>query len=303
MTPRADRRPAGHRPSRRRRRGLRLADLWLDPSRAALRHRPPTRGAGPSGSTTPCRSGASCATRSPPAWSPRWATSCPRRCAPSSARWPRWSPRSAARSSAASSAGARLARRRGPLRRRHRPAARPGRHGRARPGQHRRLRRGPGDPRGPGPPLRRPARGGPPAAVRPRAVAARARAERRRGVRRRHQGRPRGDRGGDGPDRPEQPRVDAGRSRWRASSRPTTRPAQQAALRPPGDRARPGRGLGRHVVDRGRRRPAARRRPRWPRRSAAAGPRAGRPSRPSPRWSGWSCARAACARRPRCGPR
>ena len=35
----------------------------------------------------------------------------------------------------------------------------------------------------------------------------------------------------------------------------------------------------------------------------AAAPPADRPSRPSPRWSGSNCARAGCARRPRCGGR
>ena len=106
---------------------------------------------------------------------------------------------------------ARLARRRGALGRRHRPPARPGRHGRAHPGQHRRVRRGPGDPRRSGSPVRGPARGRPPAALRPRAVAARARAQRRRDVRPGHQGRPGGGRGGGRPDRPDQPRVDARR--------------------------------------------------------------------------------------------
>ena len=43
--------------------------------------------------------------------------------------------------------------------------------------------------------------------------------------------------------------------------------------------------------------------PRWPRRCAGGGPRAGPPSRPSPRWSGCSCARAGCATRPPCGRR
>ena len=115
--------------------------------------------------------------------------------------------------------GARLARRRGALRRRHRAAARPGRHGRAHPGQHRGVRRGPGDPRGPGPALRGPARGRPPAAVRARAVAARRTCSSAvESYAARHQGRPRGDRGGDGPHRPDRPRVDARRSRSRASS-------------------------------------------------------------------------------------
>ncbi len=65
---------------------------------------------------------------------------------------------------------------------------------------------------------------------------------------------------------------------------------------PPRVRARPGRRLGQ-----------PRRRARvggtacptptgWPRPSAAAAPPAARPSRPSPRWSGSNCARAACAR-------
>ena len=46
----------------------------------------------------------------------------------------------------------------------------------------------------------------------------------------------------------------------------------------------------------GCRRPA-----RWPRPSGGAGPPAGPPSRPSPRWSGWNCGRGGCARRPTSG--
>ena len=48
---------------------------------------------------------------------------------------------------------------------------------------------------------------------------------------------------------------------------------------------------------------ACRRRTRCARRCAAAGPPAARPSRPSPRWSAWSCARAGCATPRACGPR
>ena len=82
---------------------------------------------------------------------------------------------------------------------------------------------------------------------------------------------------------------------------PEDTPAQKAVAGPAGDRARAGRGLG---LPRGRHAPPATACPTWcawARRSAAAGPPVVRPSRPSPRWSGSSCARAGCARRRRCG--
>ena len=70
---------------------------------------------------------------------------------------------------------------------------------------------------------------------------------------------------------------------------------------PPRDAARARRGLG------GRRSSptpwasACPARPRCARRCAAAAPPAGRPSRPSPPSSGWSCGRAGCATPPSCG--
>ncbi len=264
--------------------------------------RPPP-GTATSGSTTPSTSGASCATRSPSGWSPRWATWCREemraQLGPMNSMVAVAGRRAVRRPARQ---GARLARRRGALRRRHRPAARPGRHGRAGPGQHRGVRRGPGAPRRPGPPLRGPARGGPPAALRARAVAARARLRRGRDVRGGHPGQPGGDRGGDGPVRPDRPGVHAGDGP-RGHLHARGHPAAEGRAGPAGDRARADRGLGLPRGRPGRRRPAARRRPRSPRRSAAGGPPAARPSRRSPRWSAWSCARAGCARPPRCGRR
>ena len=152
--------------------------------------------------------------------------------------------------------------------------------------------------------LPRAARGRPPAAVRPRAVAARAPDRRGRRLRPRHRDRRQsGDRGADARHRPDQPRRDAGGPRRAGCSSPSRPPAQQAALHPARGHPRAGRGLGRRGGRPGHRRADADRRPSCRRRSAAAAPPAGRPSRPSPRWSASSCGRAGCATPPRCGAR
>ena len=115
-------------------------------------------------------------------------------------------------------------------------------------------------------------------------------------------GQPGGDRGGDGPGRPDRPRVDAGDGRWRASSRPRTprrRRPRWPGWRPRSPWSRAGSATSSTA-------PPATGCPTssgWARRSAAAGPPAVRPSRPSPRWSAWSCARAGCARPRRSGRR
>ena len=77
---------------------------------------------------------------------------------------------------------------------------------------------------------------------------------------------------------------------------------------PAGDRAGAGGGVGRDRGQRGRAGSASRTPTPWPRRSGGAGLPAGPRSGRSPRWSGWSCARAGCARRghlagPHRGPR
>ena len=163
----------------------------------------------------------------------------------------RWSPRSAARCSAASSA--RRSARSPP--RCSRPAtsacrsARPARPRWSRPTS-REYGDGPGAARGPGAALRRPARGRPPAAVRARPVAARARPQRGGDLRGRHHGQPGGDRGGDGPHRPDQPRVDAGdgaRGHLHAGGHARSRRPRWPAWRP---RWRWSRAGSCHVVDR-----------------------------------------------------
>ena len=127
-------------------------------------------------------------------------------------------------------------------------------------------------------------------------------------LRPRHQGRPRGDRARIArrcprhrtPSDPESIQQAARRA---ALFEPEETPEQQTALRRLETAARAGRGLGGHRRRRGGRRTACRAPPRWRetmrRRRATGGP----PSRPSPPWSGWSCGRGGCARRPRCGPR
>ena len=60
----------------------------------------------------------------------------------------------------------------------------------------------------------------------------------------RHPGQPGGDRGGDGPGRPDRPGVDAG-DRAGGHLHPGGHPAAEGRPGPAGDRARPGRGLGR----------------------------------------------------------
>ncbi len=84
---------------------------------------------------------------------------------------------------------------------------------------------------------------------------------------------------------------------------PSVTPDAAGRAGPAGDLARAGRGLGRRRGRGGRGRPAARARRRCGRRCAGAGRPAGRPSRPSPPWSGWSCGRAGCGRPRRCGGR
>ena len=116
----------------------------------------------------------------------------------------------------------------------------------------------------------------------------------------RHQRRPVRDRAGDGRGRSDQSAERAGR----AVRRPVragghARAAGGAAAARDDPRAR--RGMGRRRRCRCRQRPDARRRRRCARRPGAGARRAGRPSRPSRRWSGSNCVRAACARRPRCG--
>ena len=103
--------------------------------------------------------------------------------------------------------------------------------------------------------------------------------------------------GGLDPQQPREHPAAAGQRGARAGGDP--RAADGAA--PAGDAARAGRGLGGHRRRRRRRTTGCPGTPRWPRPCAAAGPPAARPSRRSPRWSGWSCGRAGCATPPRCG--
>ena len=153
-----------------------------------------------------------------------------------------------------------------------------------------------------GPAVPAPARGRPRPAVRPRAVAgARGCSVRSRPTRPASTSTREPDPGAARRHRP-QPTPRRCRRRWARAccSRPRPHPARgQVAA---GGPARAGRGLGRH---RGRRRPPPAGCPRWSscaRPSDGAVRRAVRPSRPSPRWSAWSCGRAGCARRRPGGP-
>ena len=135
----------------------------------------------------------------------------------------------------------------------------------------------------------------------PRAVAAPAAARRRRRLRARHHRRPVGA-SSDAmrrrrPDEPGEHAGGAGRRAVRAARRrPSSRP-RCAGWRRCWRWSRAG-------STRSSPRPPASGCPaptRCARRRAAAGRPAARPSRRSPRWSGWSCGRAGCATPPRCG--
>ena len=149
--------------------------------------------------------------------------------------------------------------------------------------------------------LPRAARGRPPAAVRPRAVAARAPVRRGRGLRPRHHGRHRAARGGRSrsvdPSNPEalQEALQSGHVRARGH------PGAEGRAGPAGDRCSRWSRAGSTRSSTAAATGACPAPTRCARRSAAAAPPAVRPSRPSPRWSGWSCGRAGCARPPRCG--
>ena len=185
------------------------------------------------------------------------------------------------------------------------PLAAPGRAAlRAR--QRRRVRRGPRRHRGRRAALPRAARGRPPAALRPRAVAARAPDRRGGRLRPRHRDQRRGHpepieeqmRGLD-PTNPEamQGLLEGGLFDMPKSPRAGGRAASGSRSRSRWSRAGSTRSSARPP------RPGCRPRPSCRRRSAAAGPPAAPPSRPSPRSSGSSCARAGCATPPRCGAR
>ena len=105
-----------------------------------------------------------------------------------------------------------------------------------------------------------------------------------------------------GRHRPEQPREHPAAARQRrARAGGDARAADGAA--PAGDAARAGRGLGGHRRRRRRPRTGCRATRRSPRPCAGAAPPAARPSRRSPPWSGWSCARGGCATPRRSGGR
>ena len=111
----------------------------------------------------------------------------------------------------------------------------------------------------------------------------------------RHRGVPR-------PARPDQPGGDPGGPRGRPV-RAAADPGPEGRADPPGDHARPGRGLGRRGRRPGHRRSGCRPPPSSRRPSAVAVRPADPPRRPSPPWSAWSCGRAGCATPPPCGDR
>ena len=105
-------------------------------------------------------------------------------------------------------------------------------------------------------------------------------------LRPRHRDRPAGDLGGAQRHRSEQPGVACSNALAGGLFEPENTDAQNAALRRLETLLALIEGWVDAVVAPGGRRPAAGRRRRWPRRCGAGAPRAGRPSRPSPPWSG-----------------